>query len=152
MNSLALAAVLTVFQSPPAPPRDVTSASITAEVLDNVRAQRVGAATVGDLALPEPFLRRYADRIVRSSYEERFRIVVDDAGMAPAVTAPKRSESAPPAPASDPTAAARGVAERVRGTAGSSEPSSSLPTLRIVLGVACAIVFVVVLVRRRKSS
>jgi hypothetical protein len=50
--------------------------SIEAEVLGNIRAQTIGPATVADLPLPDDFLRRVADRIVRSSYEERFRIVV----------------------------------------------------------------------------
>lgn len=56
----------------------VPTVSIEDEVLGNIRAQTIGPATVADLALPEDFLRRVADRIVRSSYEERFRIVVDE--------------------------------------------------------------------------
>jgi hypothetical protein len=50
--------------------------SVEDEVLGNIRAQTIGPATVADLPLPEDFLRRVTDRIVRSSYEERFRIVV----------------------------------------------------------------------------
>lgn len=47
-------------------------------MLENVRNQPLGDGTVADLALPEEFLRRVADRIVRSSYEERYRIIVKD--------------------------------------------------------------------------
>jgi len=48
------------------------------EVLENIRNQPLGDGTVADLALPEDFLKRVADRIVRSSFEERYRIVVED--------------------------------------------------------------------------
>ena len=46
------------------------------EVRGNVLNQPLGDGTVADLALPEEFVRRVADRIVRSSFEERYRIVV----------------------------------------------------------------------------
>lgn len=49
------------------------------EVRKNIQDQPLGDGTVADLALPEEFLRRVADRIVRSSFEERYRIVVKDA-------------------------------------------------------------------------
>lgn len=61
-----------VPQAPPSP------AELEREVLENVRNQPLGDGTVADLALPEEFLRRVADRIVRSSYEERYRIIVKD--------------------------------------------------------------------------
>jgi hypothetical protein len=48
-----------------------------AEVLANVENQPLGAGRVADLDLPEDLLRRLSDRILRSSFEERFRIVVD---------------------------------------------------------------------------
>ncbi len=47
------------------------------EVMANVRAQSLGSGTVDDLALPEDFLRRLSDRILRRSFEDHFRIVVD---------------------------------------------------------------------------
>lgn len=53
------------------------------EVLENIRNQPLGDGTVADLALPEDFLKRVADRIVRSSFEERYRIVVKDAETPP---------------------------------------------------------------------
>jgi hypothetical protein len=64
------------------PPR-VTPASALAEVLANIKAQRLGPAIVADLGLPEPFLARVAGRIMQAWYHERFRIVVDDTGAAP---------------------------------------------------------------------
>jgi hypothetical protein len=60
--------------SGPAP----TPEAIEREVLDNVRGQAIGLHCVEDLSLPEPFLRRVADRAIRASYEQRYRIVVPD--------------------------------------------------------------------------
>jgi len=71
-----------------------TTQSVEDEVLKNILAQRVGTATVADLDLPEPFLRRAADRIIRAAYQQRFRSVVDDRaastqpGSAPADSGP----------------------------------------------------------------
>jgi hypothetical protein len=55
-----------------------TPAQIEQEVFENVQHQPLGDGTVEDLALPAEFVRRVADRIVRASYEERYRIVVRD--------------------------------------------------------------------------
>jgi hypothetical protein len=52
--------------------------SVEAQVLGNVRAQRIGPATVADLHLPDPFLRRVANRVLQLSFQENFRIVVSD--------------------------------------------------------------------------
>jgi hypothetical protein len=60
-------------QSVPSP------AQIEQEVFENVQHQPLGDGTVEDLALPPEFVRRIADRVVRASYEERYRIVVRDA-------------------------------------------------------------------------
>ncbi len=71
-----------------------TTQSVEDEVLQNILSQRVGARTVADDALPEPFLRRVADRIIRATYQQRFRSVFDDRavttqpGSAPAETGP----------------------------------------------------------------
>jgi len=72
---LLLASAAQTPQSQPTP------AELEIEVRENVRNQPLGDGTVADLALPEEFLRRVADRIVRSSYEERYRIVVDDVAV-----------------------------------------------------------------------
>lgn len=47
-------------------------------MLANIRNQPVGGHTLAALNLPESFLRREADRVIRSSFEERARIIVKD--------------------------------------------------------------------------
>ncbi|HYE62884.1 MAG TPA: hypothetical protein VD997_12885 [Phycisphaerales bacterium] len=56
----------------------LTFESAEAQVLANLRAQALGAATVGALGLPEAFLRRVAGRIIQLSFQEKFRLVVSD--------------------------------------------------------------------------
>lgn len=56
--------------------------SVEAEVLTNIRSQGIGGHTVADLRLPEAFLRRIADRIIRSTFEERHRQVIAEEGFA----------------------------------------------------------------------
>jgi hypothetical protein len=58
------------------------SISVEDEVLGNLRGQPLGVGKVEDLALPEAYLRRVGDRIIRSSFEERWRIVLPDAEVA----------------------------------------------------------------------
>lgn len=77
--SLFLGFALAFAMGPQTPQLPPTPAQIETEVLENVRNQPLGDGTVADLALPEEFLRRVADRIVRSSFEERYRLVVKDA-------------------------------------------------------------------------
>lgn len=72
--------------------------SIEDEVLANVRAQEIGAgATVADLAYSEAYLRRVGDRIVRATFEARYRRVLPDEVLA--VAAQAHSAQAAPAPA-----------------------------------------------------
>lgn len=66
------------------------SLSVEDEVLANVRNQRVGSHTVADFNLPEEFLCRIADRIIRASFYERHRIVVGEQ-QPPARRAPERA-------------------------------------------------------------
>lgn len=51
----------------------------------------MGLATVADLNLPEEFLRRVADRVIRSSYQQTFRMVVGESGQSgePGAVAPE---------------------------------------------------------------
>lgn len=99
---LAVARVA-IAQVPDAP---APAISVEDEVLGNIRAQPVGPATVADLALPDEFLRRIADRIVRSSYEERFRIVVSDshASVQPPISG---TDGLPSEPVKTPVAASQ---------------------------------------------
>src|SRR4051812_21925070 len=63
----------------PGPPR-ITPASVQGEVVANIKAQRLGPATVADLNLPESFITQVAGRTLQTWFHERFRIVVDDTG------------------------------------------------------------------------
>ncbi len=67
--------------------------SIQDQILNNLRSAPVGRHTLGDLNLPEDYLRRVGDRILRNSYEQQFRVVVPD-GSNP-TTAPVSMEPPP---------------------------------------------------------
>ena len=63
-----------------APQSATAPLSIEDEVLANLRNQRVGEdQTLADYNLPESFLRTVADRVIRTSFEERYRLIVRDA-------------------------------------------------------------------------
>ena len=55
---------------------DDQAISIEQEVLNNILRQPLGETTVESLNLPQPFLRRVAGRIIRSSYQHRYHVVV----------------------------------------------------------------------------
>lgn len=62
-------------------PTSAPQASLTIEdeVLGNLRSQKVNERqTLADYNLPESFLRVIADRVIRTSFEDRYRIVVHD--------------------------------------------------------------------------
>lgn len=70
--------------------------SVEDEVRGDILAQRVGDWTVRDLKLPDAFVRRVADRLIRASYERHFRIVVRDGAPPPtSASAPASSTSSP---------------------------------------------------------
>jgi hypothetical protein len=77
-------------------PQDASNApaepdiSVEDEVLANIEHIEIGPVKVQALALPPEYLRRVADRIIQSSFEERFRIVVPDAP--PGAAAPDPSQ------------------------------------------------------------
>lgn len=52
------------------------STAIEDEVLENLRGQELGPAAMRDLKLPEPFLRRVGDRVIRTTFRERYRVVI----------------------------------------------------------------------------
>lgn len=70
--------------------------------LKNVKEQGVGPGTLAEVGMPEPYLRRVAEHVMRASFEDNFRIVVDEAHAAPA-----HADQAP-APDATPDAAAGG--------------------------------------------
>jgi hypothetical protein len=62
-----------------APANATASQSIEDEVLGNLKSQRIAErTTVDDYQLPDAFLRVVADRVIRSSFEDRYRLVVRD--------------------------------------------------------------------------
>jgi hypothetical protein len=106
----ALALLLLPLQQPG--PQSVAETarelSVEDEVLANIQNQPVGSATIADFRLPEDFLRRYAERIIRSSFESRYRIVVPTPDHAPAPPAEAASSApVPPTPSVPAAGAAR---------------------------------------------
>ncbi len=73
-------------QAPNAADRPLADGEITSierEVLDNILRQPIGDTTVESLDLPQPFLRRVAGRIIRSTYQHRYHVVTSDATPKP---------------------------------------------------------------------
>lgn len=68
--------LLLLLAQAPAQQMPPQSQPVEAEVRENILNQQIGPATVRDLDLPEPFLQRAADRVIRESYQDRFRRVV----------------------------------------------------------------------------
>jgi len=145
--SAAVTRVDSAQSTPPAPPpsvaapaekgdqaeKEVRTISIEDEVLGNLKAQPIGPATLGDLALPDDFLKRIGDRVIRSSFEDRYRIVVPD---------PK------PEDATKPADAAQGTTTTVVTTSSSSARRLGLP---IGTGIFVVLLAALVLARRRRS-
>ncbi|MBI5362327.1 MAG: hypothetical protein HZA53_04050 [Planctomycetes bacterium] len=135
------------IQSPPPPEEQVPS--VMDEVLANIRAQPVGPATVADLALPEPFLRRFADRVILQSFEDNFRVIIADEPD------PKHEHDAPkegPDPSTR-TSAPPAQEPSSKGAGPTSAPGfASGKTVRIALGVVGLVLAIAVfLIRRRKA-
>jgi hypothetical protein len=57
--------------------------SVEDEVLGNLRRLPIGDHVLADLDLPEAFLRRIVDRVIRESYQHRFHVVYRDAAAPP---------------------------------------------------------------------
>lgn len=83
LPSLLLVLTLCAPAQETAPPSEVEGAapreSVEEEVRRYVLGQPIGPGSVADLALPEEFVGRVVDRVVRSSFEERVGRVVADA-------------------------------------------------------------------------
>jgi hypothetical protein len=59
---------------------DSPAEAVEREVRENIRRQSVGNHALEQFNMPPSFISRVADRIIRSSFEDRYRIVVDDGG------------------------------------------------------------------------
>ncbi len=70
----------------------VAPSPLLREIMNQIQAQPLGAHTVSTLALPEPLLRRIADRALRASFRQQFRRVAG--GPLPAL--PRRSDEGKP--------------------------------------------------------
>ncbi|MEY2807281.1 MAG: hypothetical protein RIR65_1698 [Planctomycetota bacterium] len=112
------------MQGPAAPAPSAAFEAPLEAALKNVKEQGVGPGTLAEVGMPEPYLRRVAEHVMRASFEDNFRIVVDDAHAA---------QASPPASAPTPGAGQGGSAAWAVGVA------------VVLLGVAT------VLVLRRKS-
>jgi hypothetical protein len=74
---LCLVAMTGQAQDANAPPPK-PEVSVEDEVLANLHAFDLGPVKLEALAMPDDYLRRVATRVLQSSFEERFRIVVPD--------------------------------------------------------------------------
>jgi hypothetical protein len=70
-TALGLATILVVAARPA--PAQSTEVGPHERVFNALRQQPVGDQVLDDLALPEPFLNRVADRIVRMSFLKQYR-------------------------------------------------------------------------------
>lgn len=80
--------------APPAAPE----VSVEDEVLANLHALDLGPVKLEALAMPDDYLRRVATRVIQSSFEDQFRIVVPDPkpeGQSVAIAPPPNSGGGP---------------------------------------------------------
>jgi hypothetical protein len=71
-------------------------AAFEREVQGNILAQPLGAGTVADLIPPPEFLARVARRIIRESFEARFRVVLADGAVPPPAPPPTGTATSVP--------------------------------------------------------
>jgi hypothetical protein len=116
----------------PARPREV---SVEQEVLANIRNQRIAEHTVADLNLPDAFLRRVADRIIRESFQERHRVIVRSPGSAGVAAAGRETDIAAEGVARGATVVRASTTEEItRARAALAEGRPGLPGYRAALG------------------
>lgn len=117
-------------QVEPLPP----SSELQALVVQDLRNRPVGNHTLQVLNLPDNYLQRVADRVIRASYESQFRIVVRE--TKPGIAPPESDTSPLNPPPVDPP--------------GSNSRTRSL----IPIGVAAAIILIagLILARRGKGA
>jgi len=115
--------------------------SVEREIERNIRSQPIGSHTVNDLGLNDGLIRRFRDRVVRSSFEDRYRVVVADAGGAPVPST--QPDSAPKPPSAAP------VSSPAQSTP--AAPPSPLPWILGAGGVILAVTLVMLLRKGRPS-
>lgn len=149
--------VASTLQDPAPPQAEDAPPSVQLEVLNNIRGQAVGPVTVAELALPEPFLKRFADRIILASFEDNFRQIVrdepDEHDPAKAENAPKDGVAPPsttPPPAATPKSPANAPASSPPG--GSAPSESGMNALQIGLAVVGIAAIVGLLALRRRAA
>jgi hypothetical protein len=102
------------------PGRMPSGASLEQDLLNRLKSQSVGQGTLNSLALPDEFLHRVADRIVRMDYQKKYRAVMRES------TAAQSASSGP-----------------------SSTPSTSLTKRTLIGGTFGGLVVIVIVVARR---
>lgn len=115
--------------------------SVEREIEQNIRSQAIGSHTVNDLGLSDGLVRRFRDRVVRSSFEDRYRMVVADAGGTPALATSQSPATTLPAPVPASSAPAPVPAG----------PPSPLPWILGAGGVILAVTLVMLLRKGRPS-
>jgi hypothetical protein len=105
---LVLALAAAQRGAPSAGPAAGAPATPIQEVVQNLRAEPLGAGMLEDLSIPDELLQRIADRILRESFEQHFRAVLRASAESPGADA---GPGAGPQP--DETGPARGAAQRV---------------------------------------
>jgi hypothetical protein len=116
---------------------------LEAEVVANIKERDIGTAKVADLDLPDDYLHRVAGRILRASFEQSFRVVVQDAAASDASTADARGMN---------TRSTDSSPDRSQ-SAGATDPQKSTPSwLLFIVPAALAIVlFVAARSKKRRA-
>lgn len=113
------------------------SPSIEQDLLTRLKGQPIGQGTLESVDVPDEFLRRVADRIIRMDYQKRYRMVL----RSDVAHADSSSHTAEPttAPGSTPTTS-------------SHEYPMSIRTLFGVSGGAGLVILIAVVARRRRRK
>ncbi len=69
--------LVVVANTPPAAAQTI-SLPLEEVAFHKIQNQRVGNHTIEDFALPDEFIHRVANRIIRLQYQKRYRMVYDD--------------------------------------------------------------------------
>lgn len=140
---IAFAASAQPVLSPQAPTSPDPAFAIEQEIRANILNQTVGSASVADLGLPDEFVRRFADRVVRSSFEDRYRIVV--------ASAPSTQPDATPS-ASTPALTNTPSATPPPTTPATTKQTNAKVELFVIMGGAIVVIILAATAVRRAKS